>query len=201
MAISSEVGHEEPPIVSRLDRLDNMLRHLEEMRGRGFCYTSSGSPARSSCTSTTPSNCSTPRAGGGGSGRLSFLATTTAKHNSSPSSSTSSSVDSTPCRSSLEKHCRPIDDVIMETQLKGNLIDRLVHVEDRLFKLCLQVEEEMREMTPIKSDGTKKKKTGLFHHHGKEEDEEGHHHEHKSALKQFVKSCVKGGKTKTKKRT
>lgn len=35
----------------------------------------------------------------------------------------------------LEKHCRPMEDVIMETELKGTLIERLVHVEDRVLKV------------------------------------------------------------------
>ena len=44
-----------------------------------------------------------------------------------------SSVDFSP--RSLEKHCRPINDVIMETELKGTLIERLNHVEDRMIKV------------------------------------------------------------------
>lgn len=44
-----------------------------------------------------------------------------------------SSIDFSP--RSLEKHCRPIDDVMMETGLKGTLIERLVHVEDRVAKV------------------------------------------------------------------
>lgn len=36
---------------------------------------------------------------------------------------------------SMEKHCRPIDDVIVETKLKGTLIERLLHVEERVLKV------------------------------------------------------------------
>lgn len=58
---------------------------------------------------------------------------------STPSSGTltsdghASSTDFSP--KSLEKHCRPIDDVILETEIKGTLLDRLLQVEDRVFKV------------------------------------------------------------------
>ncbi|KAI8024733.1 hypothetical protein LOK49_LG02G01403 [Camellia lanceoleosa] len=81
---------------------------------------------------------------------------------------------------SLEKHCRPIDDVIVETELKGTLLERLVHVELRVLKLCLLIEGEIiegekktEEMASITEQKVKKKKN-------------------KGGLKQFVKSCVKG---------
>ncbi|KAJ0094849.1 hypothetical protein Patl1_17205 [Pistacia atlantica] len=89
------------PIFSRLDRLENMLRQLEEIR----CC--SRSP-KSSCAST-PS-----------SGTLN-------------SDGLPSSVDFSP--KSLEKHCRPINRVVMETGVKGTLIERLEHVEYRVFKV------------------------------------------------------------------
>jgi len=44
-----------------------------------------------------------------------------------------SSVDFSP--KSLEKHCRPIETVIMETEVKGTLIERLKQVEDRMLKV------------------------------------------------------------------
>ncbi|XP_014493683.1 uncharacterized protein LOC106755960 isoform X1 [Vigna radiata var. radiata] len=92
------------PILSRIDRLDNLLRQLEEIRG---CNRS----PKSSCASTPTSGCD---------GRV-------------------SSVDFSP--RSLEKQCRPMENVMMETEAKGTVIERLNQVEDRLLKLCLQVEE------------------------------------------------------------
>ncbi|KAL8155060.1 uncharacterized protein LOC141719575 isoform X1 [Apium graveolens] len=137
----------EVPILSRLDRLDNILRQLDDVRG-------ANRTPRSSCASTHSSGTLT-------------------------SDGQVSSVDPFSPKS-LEKHCRPIDDVIMETELKGTLIQRIVHVEDRLLQLCLQLEDEIighkREgegegqwSTPTTPDSKKKKN-----------------------LKQLVKSCVKG---------
>ncbi|KAI3744002.1 hypothetical protein L1987_57074 [Smallanthus sonchifolius] len=110
----------EEPMLSRLDRLDNIMRRLEETRG------GTRTP-KSSCASTPVS-----------------------------------SVD-------LEKQCRPIDDVIVETGMKGTLIERLVDVEERVAKLCmqLQLEEEKRRVEDEKN--MKKKNRGL---------------------KQLVKACV-----------
>ncbi|PIA48485.1 hypothetical protein AQUCO_01400816v1 [Aquilegia coerulea] len=135
----------EEPIVSRLDRLDVMLKHLEEIKG----YNRS---PRSSYTST-PS---------------------TRTHVSDEG--TSSSVDSSP-KSNLEKRCRPIDTVIIETEIKGNLIDRLHQVEDRLLKLCIDLEAYERKKEKTQEDFGEEKKDKK---------------EHKKGLKQFVKSCVKG---------
>ncbi|RWR77755.1 hypothetical protein CKAN_00625600 [Cinnamomum micranthum f. kanehirae] len=47
---------------------------------------------------------------------------------------TSDSLDSSP-KKSLEKRCRPIDAVIIETQMKGSLFDRLLQLEVRVLKL------------------------------------------------------------------
>ncbi|KAJ6299389.1 hypothetical protein OIU76_020374 [Salix suchowensis] len=64
---------------------------------------------------------------------------------STPSSGTLTSggkvsfVDLSP--KSLEKHCRPISYVMMETEVKGTLIERLDHVEERVMKLCVQLED------------------------------------------------------------
>lgn len=44
-----------------------------------------------------------------------------------------SSTDFSP--KSLEKHSRPINHVIMETEVKGTLIERLEQVEDRVLKV------------------------------------------------------------------
>ncbi|KAM0017140.1 hypothetical protein Hdeb2414_s0028g00704631 [Helianthus debilis subsp. tardiflorus] len=91
----------EEPMLSRLDRLDIIVRHLEELK----VGNSNRTPKSSSCPSTP----------------------------SSKSEGQASSFDSSP--RSLEKHCRPIDDVIAETETKGTLIERLVHVEDRVAKV------------------------------------------------------------------
>ncbi|XP_059650457.1 uncharacterized protein LOC132296263 [Cornus florida] len=108
----------EEPILSRLDRLDNILRQLEEIRGHNRS-------ARSSCASTPSSGTLT-------------------------SDGQASSVDFSP--KSLEKHCRPIDDVVMETEHKGTLIERVVRVEQRVLK----IEEELE---------TEKKRGEKFRHH------------------------------------
>ncbi|XP_019465226.1 PREDICTED: uncharacterized protein LOC109363423 isoform X1 [Lupinus angustifolius] len=129
----------EEPILSRIDRLDNMLRKLEEIRG---------------CNLSPKSSCSTPTI--------------------SESDGRFSSVDFSP--KSFEKHCRPIENVIMETEVKGTLIDRLNQVEDRMLKLCLQVEEEWeadRKREEKKENSPKKK-----------------------GFKQLVKQCVKARSVK-----
>ncbi|QHN97672.1 uncharacterized protein LOC107612483 isoform X2 [Arachis ipaensis] len=113
----------EEPILSRIERLDNMLRQLEEIRG---CNRSS----KSSCAST-PTSAS--------DGRI-------------------SSLDFSP--KSLEKHCRPIENVIMEAEAKGTLIQRLSHVEDRVLKLEDEWEAE-RKMEQEKKMKQPKKKKGF----------------------------------------
>ncbi|XP_057458694.1 uncharacterized protein LOC130749366 [Lotus japonicus] len=122
--------HEEP-ILSRIDRLDNMLRQMEEIRG----YNRS---PKSSCASTPTS---------GSDGRV-------------------SSVDFSP--KSLEKHCRPIETVMMETEVKGTLVERLDQVEDRMLKL---EEEWLAERKREEEKKTVKKP--------------------KKGFKQLVKQCVK----------
>ncbi|KAL2461256.1 hypothetical protein Adt_44676 [Abeliophyllum distichum] len=98
----------EEPILSRLNRLDNILKQLEEIRSLNH------SP-KSSCASTFSSGTLT--------------------------SDGQASSDYSPKR--LEKHCRPINEVILEVERKGTLIERLVHVEDRVLKMCLQLEEDL----------------------------------------------------------
>ncbi|KAG2668656.1 hypothetical protein I3760_14G002200 [Carya illinoinensis] len=100
----------EEPITLRLDRLNNMLRHLEEIRG---CNRSS---PKSSCASIESSGTQT-------------------------SDGNASSMDLS--AKSLEKKSRPMEHVIIETEVKGTLIERLEVVEDRVLKLCLQLEEEL----------------------------------------------------------
>ncbi|XP_076951391.1 uncharacterized protein LOC143624715 [Bidens hawaiensis] len=136
----------EEPMLSRLDRLDIIVRKLEELKGGNSFRT-----PKSSCPS-------------------------------SPSSSTlasegkASSFDFSP--RSLEKRCRPIDDVIVETEMKGTLIERLVHVEDRVAKLCVQLEEEI--------DAEKRRRAQ------EQEQEKKVIKKKKRGLKQLVKSCVTG---------
>ncbi|XP_061375176.1 uncharacterized protein LOC133317329 [Gastrolobium bilobum] len=120
----------EEPILSRIDRLDNMLRQLEEIRGY------SRSP-KSSCASTSTSR----------------------------SDEHVSSADFSP--KSLEKRCRPIENVMMETEVKGTLIERLNQVEDRMRKL----EEEWGAERKRKEKKMEKRP--------------------KKGLKQLVKQCVK----------
>ncbi|KAK7405480.1 hypothetical protein VNO78_06818 [Psophocarpus tetragonolobus] len=120
----------EEPILSRIDRLDNMLRQLEEIRG---CNRS----PKTSCASTTSS---------GSDGHV-------------------SSVDFSP--KSLEKHCRPIENVMMETEVKGTMIERLNQVEDRMLKLEEEFLARMKKEEEKKMNSPKKR------------------------FKQFVKQCVK----------
>ncbi|CAD5179343.1 unnamed protein product [Musa acuminata subsp. malaccensis] len=104
-----------PSILSRVERLDLMLGYLEELRS------SRGGAERSPGTSTT--------SGGG--------AVTT-------SDGGNSSVDSSP-KSLDHRMCRPIGDVVVETQVKGNLIDRVEHLEIRLLKIELEKKKSEEE--------------------------------------------------------
>lgn len=72
----------------------------------------------------------------------------------------------------------------MEVETKGTLIDRLVHAEDRILKMCLHLEEEFeaeksRELKPTTPTTPEKKSP-------------------KKGLKSLVKSCVGGKKLKHK---
>ncbi|KAK9700300.1 hypothetical protein RND81_08G230500 [Saponaria officinalis] len=111
----------EEPILSRVDRLDHLLRNMEEIK----------------------------------------------VGNRSPRSSS----PSTP-RSSEYSHsyCRSIDEAILEMEHKGSLLDRVSHLEDRLLKVCKQVEGEL---------DVEKHERGV---------QAGDH----KGLKQLIKSCVKG---------
>ncbi|XP_011047396.1 PREDICTED: uncharacterized protein LOC105141753 isoform X1 [Populus euphratica] len=127
----------EEPIISRLDRLDNMMRELAELGG---------------CN--RPPKCSSPSTPSSGTltreGKVSF-------------------VDLSP--ESLEKHCRPISYVMMETEVKGTLVERLDHLEERVLKLegGLEADKHREEV------GTEKRK-------------------HKKGLKGLVEKIVKGNK-------
>ncbi|XP_048134383.1 uncharacterized protein LOC115753094 isoform X2 [Rhodamnia argentea] len=130
----------EEPIISRIDRLDNMIKQLEEIGGcsRSFTKSSSGASTPSSGTLTSEGH--------------------------------ASSVDFSP--ESLEKYCRPLDHVMVETEAKGSLVERLHHLEVRLHK----VEEELvAERKTIQGKSQKKGRK-------------------KKGLKQMVKSLVEGGR-------
>ncbi|KAJ0435362.1 hypothetical protein HanOQP8_Chr17g0675651 [Helianthus annuus] len=129
----------EEPMLSRLDRLDIIVRHLEELK----VGNSNRTPKSSSCPSTP----------------------------SSKSEGQASSFDFSP--RSLEKHCRPIDDVVAETETKGTLIERLLNVEHRVAKL----EEEMEAQRRRVEEEEEKKRVSKKKNRG---------------LKQLVKSCVTG---------
>lgn len=112
--------------------------------------------------------------------------TSTASSETLTSDGQASSLDFSP--RSMEKHCRPIDDVITETEHKGTLIERLVNVENRVLNMCLQLEAELEIMK-------KKREENLVSEEKKEENvavEEKNKSPYKKGLKSFVKSCVKG---------
>ncbi|CAN1316845.1 hypothetical protein LINPERPRIM_LOCUS30214 [Linum perenne] len=100
------MGVSEEPILSRLDRLDQMMKQLEEIRG-SYRWSSKSSPR---------SYPSTPTSATGGSHATSFT----------------DHIPSSPI--SMEKRCRPLESVMVEVGIKGNLIDRLHLVEDRMLK-------------------------------------------------------------------
>ncbi|KAJ8483847.1 hypothetical protein OPV22_016332 [Ensete ventricosum] len=140
-----------PSILSRMERLDIMLGYLEELRS------SRRGAERSPGTSTT--------SGGG--------AVTT-------SDGGNSSVDSSP-KSLDHRRCRPIGDVVVETQVKGNLIHRVEHLEIRLLKAsCLEKEIELEKMKKKKSEEEKRTKRNS------ERRTRGR------GLRRLVTSCVKG---------
>ncbi|XP_024988899.1 uncharacterized protein LOC112523510 isoform X1 [Cynara cardunculus var. scolymus] len=135
----------EEPMLYRLDRLDNIVRQLEELRGGNRTPKSSNASTPSSCTLTSEGQ--------------------------------ASSLEFSP--RSLEKHCRPMDDVIVETGVKGTLIERLIHVEERVAKLCMQLEEEI-EAEKRRREEEKKKEVVVVKKRG---------------LKQLLKSCVTANKS------
>ncbi|CAA3032614.1 Hypothetical predicted protein [Olea europaea subsp. europaea] len=136
----------EEPILSRLNRLDNILKQLEDIKSLNH------SP-KSSCASTFSSGTLT-------------------------SDGHASSVDYSPKR--LEKRFRPINEVILEVEHKGTLIERLVHLEDRILKICLQLEEELEAEK-----------------HG-DETASAEKNSPKKVLKKMLKTCVGGGHRKHK---
>ncbi|CAA0827227.1 Expressed protein [Striga hermonthica] len=142
-------GSLEEPMLSRLSRLDHILKQLEDIRS------GSHSP-KSSYASTTSSG--------------------TLTSEGHPASFAEVSPEG------LEKHCRPVEEVMLEVERKGTLIDRLVRAEDRILKLCMQLEEEFEGERGEEENGMaeKKKKSTTP----------------KKGLKQLVKSCVTRKKKK-----
>ncbi|PKA58236.1 hypothetical protein AXF42_Ash012959 [Apostasia shenzhenica] len=58
--------------------------------------------------------------------------------------------------------CRPIDEVVAETQLKGSIIDRVRFLESRLVKLEDEIEnEKLRAVEESKPRSEKKRHMGL----------------------------------------
>ncbi|RWR82823.1 hypothetical protein CKAN_01155900 [Cinnamomum micranthum f. kanehirae] len=97
---------------------------------------------------------------------------------SSPSTPTSgtnttdggnSSLNSSP--KSLVKRCHPIHTVIVETQVKGNLVDRLLQLEERVLQLEHEIESEKKEEEKRRSSEKKMKNS-------------------KNGFKGLVKSCM-----------
>ncbi|GAB2216675.1 hypothetical protein Droror1_Dr00024452 [Drosera rotundifolia] len=107
--ITSMTIFAEEPLLSRLDRLDNLLRHLEE---KAAAATTAGSKYRDS-------------------------------KSSSGSTEVISGMTTTITSEELEKCCRPLEEVVVETEIKGSLVQRVARMEDRVLKLCLQLEEEI----------------------------------------------------------
>ncbi|CAA6662887.1 unnamed protein product [Spirodela intermedia] len=70
---------------------------------------------------------------------------------------------------SLDLRCRPMEEVVTETRLKGPLIDRLHRLEDRVLKMGEEMEAEM-EMERKKEE----------------------RRSHRKGLKSLVKSCMRG---------
>ncbi|KAL6513459.1 hypothetical protein OROGR_020945 [Orobanche gracilis] len=91
----------EEPILSRLSRLDNILKQLE-------CVRSVNHSPKSSYASTTSSG--------------------TLMSDGRPPSLADFSLGG------VEKHCRPLDEVMLEVESKGTLLERLGDVEDRILK-------------------------------------------------------------------
>ncbi|KAL9231241.1 hypothetical protein vseg_006493 [Gypsophila vaccaria] len=127
----------EEAILSRIDRLDHLLRNMEEVRV--------GNKSPRSSSPSTPT-----------------------------SSGTRTSEYSPRSRDEKYYHYRSIEEAIMEMEHKGSLLDRVAHMEDRLLKVCKQVEEEL--------DVEK------HHTHERGDNLVGDH----KGLKQLIKSCVKG---------
>ncbi|PRQ54652.1 hypothetical protein RchiOBHm_Chr1g0316061 [Rosa chinensis] len=164
VTMTATTANTEEPILSRLDRLDIMLRQLEEINGCNPIHQSSHS-AKSSWESTPSSGTLTSD--------YAQVSSTTSADYFSPKS--------------LEKHCRPFQNVMMETDAKGTLIERLDHVEDRVLKLCMQLEEELEAAERKREDRDRVKVETEV----KVVEEKRTPHK-KKGFKQLVKQCVTG---------
>ncbi|XP_019150892.1 PREDICTED: uncharacterized protein LOC109147704 [Ipomoea nil] len=148
----------EEPILCRLQRLDNVLKQVEALRGGG----GNQSPAKSSTASSS-----------------------TATSSEGQAAATSWSAEFSP--KSLEKHCRPIDDVIMEAEAKGTLIERLVNVEERVAKLCNYLHQELEAFKTTKEATMHTTTTTIAPSSAAAAQKSP-----KKGFKSLVKSCVKG---------
>ncbi|KAL9270887.1 hypothetical protein AKJ16_DCAP23264 [Drosera capensis] len=100
----------EEPLLSRLDRLDNLLRHLEDKAAA--VATTAGSNYRDSKSSS------------GSTEVISGMTTIMSEE--------------------LEKCCRPLEDVVVETEIKGSLVQRVARMEDRVLKLEEEIVAEKK---------------------------------------------------------
>lgn len=126
--------------------------------------------------------------------------TSTASSETLTSDGQVSSLDFSP--RSMEKHCRPIDDVISETEHKGTLMERLVNVEKRVLNVCLQWEAELEMIKKNNNNNdvgveenlnlNLKKKRQVSNVVIIEEKNKASSPHKKGSFKSFVKSCVKG---------
>ncbi|VFQ77772.1 unnamed protein product [Cuscuta campestris] len=158
----------EEPILSRIERLDNVLKQLEGTEACGGGYENNIQSPKSSTVSSTASSVA--------------------------EQGWSSSLDNyySPRRISLEKQCRPIEEVVTEAELKGTIIQRLVNVEDRLRELCMHHHHHFGETPKIicrmvpaaaATSAAETKGGGGF--------KKSQQVPKKGGFKSFVKSCMK----------
>ncbi|KAL9272052.1 hypothetical protein AKJ16_DCAP16371 [Drosera capensis] len=168
--ITSMTIFAEETLLSRLDRLDNLLRHLEE---KAAAATTAGSNYRDSKSSS------------GSTEVISGMTTTTITSEE------------------LEKCCRPLEDVVVETEIKGSLVQRLARMEDRVLKLeeeivaekkCAQVNRSTSNNAPetdvAMTDITAGKGTGKM---GEVKGAKAGTPRRKRGLRGLLRSCVEGG--------
>lgn len=127
--------------------------------------------------------------GGGGNQSPKSSTASSSTATSSEGQAASSSAEFSP--KSLEKHCRPIDDVIMEAEEKGTLIERLVNVEDRVAKLCMQLHQELEAFKTTK-EAAMQTTIVTTTTTAAAPSSAAAHKSPKKGFKSLVKSCVKG---------
>ncbi|KAJ0973614.1 hypothetical protein J5N97_015579 [Dioscorea zingiberensis] len=137
MSALAAATEEHPSLLSRLDRLDIMMGYLEEVKSMSRAM-------GNSFASTTSST---------GTGRTTTTTTTTSDEGGG-----NSSVNSSP---------KSVGEAVTETQKKGNLIERVSHLEDSVMNLSLQVEKGniiKEEKNSLKSSTENKRRNkGLKH--------------------------------------